>query len=79
MVVAPAVPSPVLVVSADVAATGVGRGAVAGGDVLASLVVSLCTGSSTSVEVAAVVGLDEPDCVVSAELSGARTPADDSG
>jgi hypothetical protein len=62
MVVAPAALSPVLVV----AATGAG-------DVLALL----CTGVSTSVEVAAVVGLDEPDCVVSAELSGARTPADD--
>ncbi|MFE0025088.1 hypothetical protein [Amycolatopsis sp. NPDC059021] len=59
--VALAVLSPVPVPPADVAATGVGKD-VAAGNVMAPLV-------------AAVTGLDEPDCVVSAELTGARTRA----
>ncbi|MGV9294441.1 hypothetical protein [Amycolatopsis sp. NPDC003676] len=76
VVVAPAVLSPVPL--ADVAAIGMDvADGTAAGKVLALLVAPLRATPPVMAEAAAVTGLDEPDFVVSAELTGARTRATD--
>ncbi|GAA4542355.1 hypothetical protein GCM10023192_50100 [Amycolatopsis samaneae] len=74
------VAGPVVVVPAelpaspvDVAVTSVGRDVA--GNVPAPLAAPLSVAPPASAEVAAVTGPDEPDCAVSTELTGARTPA----